>query len=110
MSQQTEPHHSQRSDQKRAILRAHPLFGKLTESQIDRLCSCIASKAVERRTTIFSKGDPGSGLFAIQSGTVKISAPSTTGHDAVFNLLGAGDVFGEIAVLDGRPRTADAVA
>ena len=110
MSRQSELHHSQRSDQKRAILRAHPLFGKLAEGQIDRLCACIVSKAVERRTTIFSKGDPGSGLFAIHKGTVKISAPSRTGHDAVFNLLGPGDVFGEIAVLDGQPRTADAVA
>lgn len=110
MSQQTELHHSQRSDQRRAILRAHPLFSKLSDGQIDRLCSCIVSKTVERRTTIFSKGDPGSGLFAIHSGTVKISAPSTTGHDAVFNLLGSGDLFGEIAVLDGQPRTADAVA
>jgi CRP/FNR family cyclic AMP-dependent transcriptional regulator len=100
----------QRDAEKRAILRAHPLFGKLDSSHIDRLCSCTVSKSVKRATTIFSKGDPGSGLFAIHKGTVKISAPSIGGHDAVFNLLSAGDVFGEIAVLDGRPRTADAVA
>ena len=110
MSQQSHFFAQQRDVEKRTILRAHPLFGKLSPAHIDRLCSCTVSKSVKRAATIFSKGDPGSGLFAIHKGTVKISAPSIAGHDALFNLLGPGDVFGEIAVLDGRPRTADAVA
>ena len=66
--------------------------------------------AVARATSIFAKGDPGSSLFAICRGTVKISIPSVDGHDAVFNLMGKGDIFGEIALLDGQPRTADAIA
>jgi CRP/FNR family transcriptional regulator, cyclic AMP receptor protein len=88
----------------------HALFGSLSPDQIDRLGSRIVTKSVKRTTILFSRGDPGSGLFAIRKGTVKIGVPSSAGHDAVFNLLGAGDVFGEIAVLDGQPRTADAVA
>jgi CRP-like cAMP-binding protein len=104
--------------QRRHVLSALPArsrvaskrIGSLSPDQIDRLGSCIVTKSVKRATTLFSKGDPGSALFAIHKGTVKISVPSIAGHDAVFNLLGAGDVFGEIAVLDGRPRTADAVA
>jgi len=65
---------------------------------------------VKRGTNIFAKGDPGTSLFAIGSGTVKISVPSVEGKDAVFNVLGGGSIFGEIALLDGLPRTADATA
>jgi signal transduction histidine kinase/CheY-like chemotaxis protein len=100
----------QRRVDMRSILREHFLFGRLAPQHIDRLSSCIALKSVGRGTSIFSKGDAGSFLFAIREGTVKISVRSVDGHDAVFNLLGSGAIFGEIALLDGRPRTADATA
>jgi CRP/FNR family transcriptional regulator, cyclic AMP receptor protein len=107
---QKEARPQQLGAEKRAILRAHFLFGKLSPQHIDRLSSGIVTKSVKRATNLFSKGDPGSNLFAIHKGTVKISVPSVGGHDAVFNLLGEGKIFGEIAMLDGRPRTADAIA
>jgi len=100
----------QRDAEKRSVLQNHYLFGKLGPRHIDRLVSCIVGKSVTRAATIFTKGDPGSSLFAICKGAVKITVPSVDGHDAVFNLIGKGDIFGEIALLDGRPRTADAVA
>jgi CRP/FNR family transcriptional regulator, cyclic AMP receptor protein len=102
------PSHS-RAD-KRTLLKNTDLFGRLSARHIERLAACIVSKSVARATGIFAKGDPGSSLFAICRGTVKISVPSVDGHDAVFNLISKGDIFGEIALLDGRPRTADAVA
>ena len=61
-------------------------------------------------TTLFAKGDPGTDLFVVASGTVKITVPSIDGREAIFTLLHRGAIFGEIALLDGRPRTADAVA
>jgi CRP-like cAMP-binding protein len=70
----------------------------------------VVSKSVPRAAAICAKGDLGTSLFVICHGTVKISAPSVDGHDALFRLLGKGDIFGEIALLDGGPRTADAVA
>jgi CRP-like cAMP-binding protein len=94
----------------REFLREHFLFKNLSSQQIDRLASCIVTKTVNCGATIFAKGDPGSSMFAICKGRVKIGVASRDGHDAIFNLLGKGDIFGEIAVLDGRPRTADAVA
>jgi CRP-like cAMP-binding protein len=103
-------HPPHRGADKRAILRDHYLFAKLTPQQIDRLSACVVTKLVKRGTNIFAKGDPGTSLFAIGAGTVKISAPSVEGKDAVFNVLGKGAIFGEIALLDGHPRTADASA
>jgi CRP/FNR family transcriptional regulator, cyclic AMP receptor protein len=49
-------------------------------------------------------------MFAVISGTVKISVSSADGRSAILNLIGAGELFGEIAVLDGQARTADATA
>ena len=99
-----------RDADKRAVLKNHYLFSKLGAKHIDRLANCIVGKSVPRATSIFAKGDPGSCLFAICQGAVKITVPSVDGHDAVFNRIGKGDIFGEIALLDGRPRTADAIA
>ena len=99
-----------RDTDKRAMLHNYDLFSKLSPKQIDRLAACIVTKSVPHGTNIFAKGDPGSSLFAICQGIVKITVPSVDGHDAVFNVMGKGDIFGEIALLDGRPRTADAVA
>jgi CRP/FNR family cyclic AMP-dependent transcriptional regulator len=91
------------------LLQRQPLFGELDQAQLERLVSYAKTTDVPAGTTIFSKGDPGTALFAIRSGTIKITVPSADGREAVFNLLQDGDIFGEIALLDGRPRTADAV-
>ena len=95
---------------RRAILQAHPLFGKLGADLIDRLAACAHARTVRAGATIFQKGDPGDSLFAICAGTVRIGSHSAEGKDAVLNLIHAGEIFGEIALLDGRPRSADAQA
>jgi CRP/FNR family cyclic AMP-dependent transcriptional regulator len=95
---------------KRALLESHSLFDSLGAAAIERLASRAVTRVVKRGTTIFSKGDPGSALFAVCYGTVKISVPSMDGRDAVFNLVRGGEIFGEIALLDGQPRTATATA
>jgi CRP-like cAMP-binding protein len=94
----------------RVMLREHYLFSKFAPSQFDRLCGGITTKSVKRGEYIFAKGDPGTSLFAVVSGTVKISVPAPDGKVVVFNLFRRGDIFGEIALLDGNPRTADAIA
>jgi CRP/FNR family transcriptional regulator, cyclic AMP receptor protein len=99
-----------RDADRRELLQNNYLFSKLSPKHIERLTACVVGRSVARATSIFAKGDPGSSLFAICRGTVKISTPSVDGHDAVFTLMGKGDIFGEIALLDGRPRTADAIA
>ena len=95
---------------KRAILRNHSIFGGLRPDLLERLSSYAVRRTVAKGTAIFARGDPGTCLFAVCSGTVKISAPSSTGRGAIFNVISAGSVFGEVALLDGLPRTADALA
>jgi CRP-like cAMP-binding protein len=105
-----DPSSSSRDADKRALLKGTDLFAKLSARLIERLAACVIAKTVPRATTICAKGEPGSSLFVICRGTVKISSASVDGHDALFNLFGKGDIVGEIALLDGGPRTTDAVA
>jgi CRP/FNR family transcriptional regulator, cyclic AMP receptor protein len=95
---------------KLGLLRHHPVFGGLDAEHLDRLCTYATTRTYARGTTLFTKGDPGTSLFAVCSGTIRIGVPSPDGRDAVFNLIREGEIFGEIALLDGQPRTADATA
>jgi CRP/FNR family transcriptional regulator, cyclic AMP receptor protein len=99
-----------RAPDKLTLIREHPLFRDLPPSVIEHLGSYMKSRRVARGTTIFAKGDPGSGLMGVLSGAVKVSVASAEGKDIVLNIFREGEIFGEIALLDGRPRTADATA
>jgi CRP/FNR family transcriptional regulator, cyclic AMP receptor protein len=98
------------SSSKLAILRKHPIFCDLEPEALDQLCRYAKHATLKRGVPIFSKGDPGTSLYAVISGTVKISTSSADGRSAIFNLIGAGETFGEVALLDGLHRTADATA
>src|SRR5215208_2896803 len=98
------------SSSKLAILRKHPIFCDLDPEGLDQLCRYAKYASLKRGATIFSKGDRGNSLVAVISGTVKISVSSADGRSAILNLIGAGETFGEVAVLDGKARTADATA
>jgi CRP/FNR family transcriptional regulator, cyclic AMP receptor protein len=90
-----------------ALLRGHPIFGGLERAQLERLVSYARTRKVPSGTTIFVKGDPGNSLFAICAGTVKVAVTAPDGREAMLSLLHSGEIFGEMALLDGRPRAAD---
>ena len=98
------------SSNRLSVLRKHPYFADLEPEAFEQLFRYAKLTTFKRGATICSKGDPGNSLFAVISGTVKISVSSPDGRNAILNLIGAGDLFGEIAVLDGQARTADATA
>jgi CRP/FNR family transcriptional regulator, cyclic AMP receptor protein len=110
MSLPRETHTASRDVDKLALLRGNALFAELPPAAIERLASYMTRRSVRRGTTIFVKGDPGTGLMGVLSGTVKITVLAPDGREAVLNIIGEGEVFGEIALLDGHPRTADAIA
>jgi CRP/FNR family transcriptional regulator, cyclic AMP receptor protein len=99
-----------RTVDKLAPLRNHPLFREFPPAVIEQFGTYMTRRAVLRGATIFAKEDAGTGLMAVLWGSVKISVPTPDGREAVLNIVNPGEIFGEIALLDGRPRTADAIA
>jgi CRP/FNR family transcriptional regulator, cyclic AMP receptor protein len=97
-------------DEKRQIFERHFLLGKLSANQIDALISYARVERYLAGREIFAKGSPGQSLMAVLRGSVKISSLSASGKEIVFSIINAGEIFGEIAVLDGEERSADATA
>lgn len=93
-----------------AALASHFLLRHLRPDELRRLAVGARIARYPRGRTIFRKGDAGSSLMAVIRGRVKVCSGSADGKELVLNIFGQGGLFGEIAVLDGRPRTADAVA
>jgi CRP/FNR family cyclic AMP-dependent transcriptional regulator len=96
--------------EKRQIFEHHFLFGKLSASEIDSLISYSRVERYPAGREIFSKGSPGQSLVAVLRGSIKISSLSNEGKEIVFNIINAPEIFGEIGVLDGEERSADATA
>jgi CRP/FNR family cyclic AMP-dependent transcriptional regulator len=99
-----------RSD-KRAVLARHELFRDAPQAVIERLALRARFLTFRCGQHIFRRGDESHGLLAVVSGYVRISTASPEGQsELVMNLIGPNGVFGEIALLDDGPRTADAIA
>lgn len=93
-----------------ASLAAIPFFSGLDPVALERLAASMRSRRFKRGEVLFHIGDPGDALFVIVTGEIKISLPSDTGEEAILATLGPGAVFGEVALLDGAPRSASATA
>jgi CRP/FNR family cyclic AMP-dependent transcriptional regulator len=96
--------------EKRRLFEGHALFGQLPSADLDALLLHARVERYPAGRAIFAKGSPGRAMMAILKGNVRISTPSPAGPDIVLTILSAGEVFGEIALLDGEDRTADATA
>jgi CRP/FNR family cyclic AMP-dependent transcriptional regulator len=92
------------------LLGANPFFGRMQPDVLQAIAGLCVTRTLSTHEVLFQKGDPGDALFAIRRGQIRIGTSTDEGRRLTLNLLGAGDVFGEIALLDGQPRTADAVA
>lgn len=91
-------------------LSVNPFFSALGPDAIAQIAALCTSRHLSDGETLFVKGDPGDALYGVRRGQVAITTTTSTGRQLTLNILGAGDVFGEIALLDGHPRSADAVA
>ncbi len=95
---------------KRALLSEHSLLRHLPVETLDELAKYARIQRYDAKDVIFEMGAPGTGMMAVISGRVKISSVSAGGKEVVLEYINPGEVFGEIALLDGEERTADAVA
>ena len=86
------------------------LFGVLSAAELERTALDMHVRVYEQGQTIFCRGDPGHEVFVVVSGQVRLSVLGADARELSFNLAGDGDIFGEIAALDGGPRSANATA
>jgi CRP/FNR family transcriptional regulator, cyclic AMP receptor protein len=87
-----------------------PFFAGLDTAALERVAAGTWTRRFRRGEIIYHAGDPGDTLFIVISGEVKISVPAETGQEAILATLRAGDVFGELVLLDGAPRSSTATA
>lgn len=95
---------------RQAILAENSLLKHLEPADRARLADYAQLVRYGADVTIFQRGDAGDSMMAVVSGRVKICAHSVEGKELILNLIKPGEVFGEISLIDGEPRTADAVA
>jgi CRP/FNR family cyclic AMP-dependent transcriptional regulator len=92
------------------ILERNRLFRGLSAATIAQLAALSVRRSYPEGGIVFSQGDPGDALYGVATGKVRISASAADGKEVFLNIMEPGDTFGEIALLDGNPRTATASA
>jgi len=97
-------------DDERKLFQTHFLFRRFSDADIDELLAHARVQYFAAGHNIFTKGSPGQSMMAVLRGSVRVSSPSPDGREIVLNIIHAGEIFGEIALLDGGERTADATA
>ncbi len=111
MSSTTSPGGSTDIEFALGALRRCALFTAVDDPTLELCASSLRIRRYRKNETIFHQGDPGDSLYIIGSGSVKIVLPSPEGEEgAIIATLGRGDFFGELALLDGAPHSATAVA
>jgi CRP/FNR family transcriptional regulator, cyclic AMP receptor protein len=87
-----------------------PMFEQLGSEDLEELSGSLQQRRYAKGEVIFHQGDVGTALFIVRRGEVAIRLSSAEGKEVILALLGRGDAFGELALLDGEPRSTDAVA
>jgi CRP/FNR family cyclic AMP-dependent transcriptional regulator len=87
-----------------------PLFSGLGTESRQAIAQSLRTRKFRRGEVLFHEGDPGDSLFIVAAGAVKVVVPSDDGDEAILATLRRGDFLGELALLDGAPRSASAIA
>lgn len=90
------------------LLKQVPLFAHLTDEVLAGLTTHLRRRPFRRSTIIFHKDQAGDALYIIETGRVRLFVPAAGGEELTVDIAGPGEVFGELALLDGRPRSASA--
>src|SRR5256884_7278272 len=90
-------------------LRHVPLSESLDDEAARKLCQLLESIDCKEKTCLFRGGDEGKAMYLTERGKVRICVQATDGHEMTLTELGRGDFFGEMALLDGQRRSADAI-
>lgn len=93
-----------------ATLRNVLFLAGLSDQELEALAGSLERHAFDKGQVIFYQGEPGQTMHVIETGRVRIFILSETGQELSVNIYGPGEAFGELALLDGQPRSAGAVA
>src|SRR6188768_15347 len=94
----------------RALLGAIPLFAGLSADQLDKIAALAQVRSYTGREVVVNQGEPARALFAIIRGRLKVASCGPDGRDTVLGIMAEGEVFGEVALLDGGLRSATCTA
>ena len=96
-------------DDNKAFLRRVPLFAGLAESQYDTLAAGSTRRSFPRNRTIVSEGEPSQSLYILLSGRAKVQRSDAEGKEVILAMLGSGEFFGEMSLIDEAPRSASVI-
>ena len=92
-----------------AVLKAVPLFASLPEEQLRMLATVVTRRSAPRSSTIMAAGDATDSLFIVLSGRLKVMMSDSDGKEVILAILGPGEFFGEMGLIDDEPRSASVV-
>jgi len=93
-----------------AMLRSVPLFASFSEEPLRLLATVVTRRSVTRGTMIMAAGDPTDSLYIVLSGRLKVMMSDADGKEVILTIIGPGEFFGEMGLIDDAPRSASVVA
>jgi len=92
-----------------AVLKAVPLFASFPDDQLRTLTTMVTRRSAARSTTIMAGGDATDSLYIVLSGRLKVMMSDSDGKEVILSILGPGEFFGEMGLIDDEPRSASVV-
>ena len=92
-----------------AVLKAVPLFASFPEEQLRMIATMVTRRSAPRSNTIMAGGDPTDSLYIVLSGRLKVMMSDSDGKEVILSILGPGEYFGEMGLIDDEPRSASVV-
>jgi CRP/FNR family cyclic AMP-dependent transcriptional regulator len=93
-----------------AVLKNVPMFASFPDEPLRLLAGVVTRKSVTRGTTIMAAGDPTDSLYIVISGRLKVMMSDAEGKEVILSILGSGEFFGEMGLIDDSPRSASVVS
>jgi|SRR4051812_28421800 CRP/FNR family cyclic AMP-dependent transcriptional regulator len=92
------------------VLKRVPLFSDLSEAELGRFAEVTREREYPKNSVILFEDDPGDALYIVSTGQVKVVLIGEDGREVILSVLGDGDFFGEMSLIDDEPRSAHVIA
>lgn len=96
-------------EENKAFLRRVPLLQSLNEAQLELIAAGSVRKNYPKGRTIVSEGEPSQSLFILLSGRAKVQRSDSEGKEVILAVIGSGEFFGEMSIIDDSPRSASVI-